>query len=100
MLESAPGPPDNSTINMNTEPKILIVTEETFPDTKDQQQRPLWMYNGSFLVFRKLEQDVQRFDELTDNWAKKKCLNKIHMGAKLMGRWPNGEFEIPLQDSP
>ena len=100
MLEPAPGPPDNSIINMNTEPKILIVTEETFPDTKDQQKRPPWMYNGSFLVFRKLGQNVQQFDELIDDWANKKCLNKTHMGAKLMGRWPNGESEIPSQDGP
>lgn len=100
VLEPAPGPPDNSIVNLNTEPRILIVTEETFPDSKTRQMRPPWMYNGSFLVFRKLEQDVQRFDELTDEFQTKKCLNEAHMGAKLMGRWPNGESEIPSQDSP
>ena len=45
------------------------------------------MVEGSFLVFRKLEEDVQAFRDLIDTFAYGNCVNAEHFGAKLMGRW-------------
>lgn len=81
----------NEIFNMNTHPKLLIVTEDTF---SEGGVRPDWMYNGSFLIFRKLEQDVKAFETLTKKFNTMNCENEEHMGAKLMGRWQSGEFHV------
>ena len=61
--------------------------------------------NGSYLVFRQLEQDVVRFwtqlDELTrdpDGFANAEARTKL--AAKMVGRWPNGAslVEAPYHD--
>lgn len=78
------GPP-----NMNTDPEIIIVGEKTHHE--GETSRPEWMHNGSFIVFRKLEQNVKDFEALTDQWQKYHCASKAHMGAKLMGRWQSGK---------
>ncbi|KAK1750992.1 Dyp-type peroxidase [Echria macrotheca] len=49
-----------------------------------------WMYGGSFLVFRKLEQDVAAFNHIKEDFKTYGCASPAHMGAKLMGRWPSG----------
>ncbi|KAK1757120.1 Dyp-type peroxidase [Echria macrotheca] len=76
--------------SMVTDPEILMVTEETHrPDPA--LKRPDWMHQGSFLVFRKLQQDVDAFNALCDqNYANLGCQNASHLSAKLMGRWPSG----------
>jgi hypothetical protein len=88
-----PGSNGNAAVNMNTDPKLLIVTKDTWSE-EGSITRPDWMYNGSFLVFRKLEQNVQAFEKLTSQWKEKNCENKEHMGAKLMGRWQSGKCSI------
>ncbi|EXJ62099.1 hypothetical protein A1O7_02532 [Cladophialophora yegresii CBS 114405] len=53
-------------------------------------KRPDWMFDGSFLVFRKLEQDVAGFNKFIEqNHAKAHCDNAPLFAAKLMGRWPS-----------
>jgi deferrochelatase/peroxidase EfeB len=81
-------------VNMFTDPHIIIVTDKTKNEATDQTRRPPWMYNGSFLAFRKLEQDVKAFEELTDKHKEYGCTTKGLLGAKLMGRWPTGKFYV------
>ena len=87
------GPP-----NMNTDPSLIIVTPSSNHESKIV--RPGWMNNGSFVVFRKLEQNVKGFEALTSQWEKYGCRSKEHMGAKLVGRWQSGKrltaASIPL----
>lgn len=73
---------------MVTHPKILLVTKET--RTFQGIERPEWMHQGSFLVFRKLEQNVKAFHDLTSKYKDYGLQSPDHMGAKLMGRWPSG----------
>jgi Dyp-type peroxidase family len=56
-----------------------------------------WANDGSFLVFRKLEQDVSGFWKfMTDNCTKA-GVGPEEMAARLIGRWKSGS---PLAQSP
>jgi hypothetical protein len=90
--EQEPGSNANTDVNMYTDPRLLIVTGDT--KRESSIPRPPWMENGSFLVFRKLEQNIKAFEDLTEQWEKKGCESKEHMGAKLMGRWKSGKCHI------
>lgn len=87
------GPP-----NMNTDPNILIVRPTTHHE--GETSRPEWMYDGSFVVFRKLEQNVESFEALTDQWQQFHCASKAHMGAKLVGRWQSGKHLVMTSVDP
>ncbi|HEV8245697.1 MAG TPA: hypothetical protein VGP93_08010 [Polyangiaceae bacterium] len=59
-------------------------------------------YNGSYLVLRKLEQDVAGFWNFAEEQARKAGVPDPQswarfFAARLVGRWPNG---TPLVDSP
>ena len=58
------------------------------------------MVDDSFLVFRKLEQDVKGFINLTQNFASVGCDNADQFGAKLMGRWKSGKYSNLLSFLP
>ena len=72
---------------------------------------PTWIRNGSFLVFRRLAQDVKGFrDEVSKNAATLGISTDL-MGAKLVGRYRsgaplealkfqsgNGEYQPPMVD--
>jgi len=45
---------------------------------------------GSFLVFRKLEQDVDRFDQLVAGLALKLGVDEARAGALVIGRFKDG----------
>ena len=88
---------------MQTNQNIITVTSNP-PGTQDgieadPKRRPSWMINGSFLAFRKLEQDVQGWNGLVKRFAEANCKDEEHCGAKLMGRWRNGEHSKPAPTS-
>jgi len=66
---------------------------------------PAWAKNGSFLVFRRLSQDVQGFRNFAASQAdqaKQPLLGADRLAALLVGRWPSGAPVIrsPLVDTP
>ena len=62
--------------------------------------------NGSYLVFRQLEQHVQRFwrfvAEATRNQSADPVEASVRLAAKMVGRWPSGAPLVlaPFSDSP
>lgn len=54
------------------------------PGTKDLGR------NGSYLVFRQLEQDVAGFWRFLKERAAGDTREAVWLGAKMVGRWPNG----------
>lgn len=58
---------------------------------------PDWADNGSFLVFRRLRQDVGSFHAFIHQHANELGISPEFLGAKLVGRWPSG---APLLRSP
>lgn len=56
-----------------------------------------WMANGSYLVFRRLRQDVNAFDTFTANHFTGIADSAEHLGALMIGRWKDGS---PLARDP
>lgn len=89
-------------------PQNIITVSATPPPPQptllgvNPAKRPAWMVEGSFLVFRKLEQNVQGFIDLTQKFESAACANADHCGAKLMGRWKSGRSQAvsPLVSCP
>ena len=60
---------------------------------------PEWVRDGSYLVFRRLHQDVAGFRRTMAREAAKVGLTPEQLGAKLVGRWPSGaKLALPIQD--
>lgn len=51
---------------------------------------PSWGKNGSFLVFRRLRQDVGGFHEFLEREGRRLNLGSELFGAKCVGRWASG----------
>ena len=51
---------------------------------------PAWTTNGSFLVFRRLRQDVAGFRAFVHNMAKSVGVSEDLAGAKIVGRYKSG----------
>ncbi|MFB9327715.1 Dyp-type peroxidase [Paenibacillus aurantiacus] len=58
---------------------------------------PVWAKNGSFLVVRRLRQDVEGFWKFLSEKAAEVNLSAELLGAKMVGRWPLG---APIMRSP
>lgn len=64
---------------------------------------PRWAKNGSFLVFRRLRQDVAAFHKFLRNTAQmlvtegRSGINEELLAAKIVGRWRSG---VPLVSTP
>lgn len=59
------------------------------PDVKPQEG-PIWAKDGSFLVIRRLRQDVAAFHKFLADQAQAINTTPELLGAKLVGRWKSG----------
>lgn len=66
---------------------------EAIPDIANIKDNQSWGKNGTYLVLRQLEQDVEAFKKSFEKYGKDAELMK----AKVVGRWPGG---APLTLSP
>ena len=58
----------------------------------ENRPKPQWMKDGSFLVFRKLEQHVGKWNDFVVNrWKGAGSTGPAQFGAQLMGRWQSGK---------
>ncbi|KAE8137510.1 hypothetical protein BDV38DRAFT_292963 [Aspergillus pseudotamarii] len=57
---------------------------------QDPSPQPDWATEGSFLVFRKLQQLVPEFNKWLNETAPKHDLTADQLSARLMGRWKSG----------
>ena len=70
------------------------------------QSGPMWTADGSYLVFRRLEQDVPEFHKQVKALSVANNLHEDLMGAKLVGRFKSGcpletpEYQKPLTGDP
>lgn len=51
---------------------------------------PAWAANGSYMVYRCLEQDVAGFADAVAAMAAQHSYNAEELGARIMGRWKSG----------
>lgn len=56
--------------------------------------------NGSYMVFRQIEQDVKGFWEYMSSKSNGNITNAIHLASKMMGRWPDGTPLVLSPDKP
>jgi len=72
-----------------------------YPDAAGQESSsgPAWTRDGSYLVFRRLRQDVAGFQRDLEAQAKDLGLKSpAQLGAKVFGRWPSGaKLADPIQ---
>lgn len=77
---------------------------DTFDDSKGEVKSagPSWADDGSFLVFRRLRQDVFKFHQFLNKTAAYLNTNPKKVSAKLVGRWSSGAPTIrtPEKDTP
>ena len=61
-----------------------------------------WMKNGSFMVFRRLEQKVPEFHKFVAAQAARLGMDRELLAARMVGRWKSGApLELaPLHDNP
>jgi Dyp-type peroxidase family len=71
--------------------------------------QPDWSHNGSYLVFRRIRQDVPKFWSFMDTEAARLAqsthftgMTAIRLASLCVGRWPSGApvMRTPLQDDP
>lgn len=60
----------------------------------ENRPKPQWMKDGSFLVFRKLEQHVGKWNDFVVNRCKDVGSSPAKFGAQLMGRWQSGKLVV------
>lgn len=95
LLPTTPTVPTAVDVHNNLKPAEQVSTE------LNKQQQKDFGRNGSYLVFRKLHQDVAGFRRyLRDNFSEP--AERDLVAAKLVGRWPSGAPLVlwPNQDDP
>lgn len=63
---------------------------------------PKWARRGSYVVCRRLLQDVPAFVEFVADGAAAVGLDKVRVASMLVGRWPSGAplMRVPAADNP
>ncbi len=63
---------------------------------------PEWAMDGSYLVFRRLRQDVGAFHRFLFDQGAELRVDPTALGARLVGRWPSGAplVRTPTKDKP
>lgn len=63
---------------------------------------PVWAARGSYLVVRRLHQDVARFWHFATKAASRIGINSTKLASMLVGRWPSGAplMRVPGGDNP
>lgn len=60
------------------------------PGDAKATSRPSWMLDGSFLCFRKLQQDVSAWENFVVQSSSELGISPDLLGARLVGRWKSG----------
>ncbi len=71
----------------------------TVPGDESVSDEKKFGFNGTYLVFRQLEQDVKSFWTFVKAEAKKQKIDPEYLAAKIVGRWKNGAVLEPGQNS-
>ena len=76
-------------------------TDKDIPG-KVAEDAPVWAKDGSFLVVRRLRQEVGAFHKFLKDQAPSFSMSAEKLGAKLVGRWASGApvMREPDQDNP
>ena len=77
-------------------------TEHIFNPDAPATNHPKWAARGSYLVVRRLRQDVAAFYKFVGQGASRTGLNTDKFAAMLVGRWPSGApiLRVPGGDNP
>ncbi|HEY0019447.1 MAG TPA: hypothetical protein VGC13_24310 [Longimicrobium sp.] len=90
--------PDTPTVSDTPGARALLPKRPHDPDTvPSQRNRRDLGRNGSYVVFRQYEQHVRGFWQYLDGKAQHDAERRKKLGAKVVGRWPNG---APLVEHP
>jgi Dyp-type peroxidase family len=75
---------------------------DSLTDGKGNFVAPRWACNGSYLVFRRLRQDVHKFHSFLHDEAGPLGISPAELGARLVGRWASGApiMREPHADNP
>lgn len=89
-----PGPPGYGT---GEAPPAISTSEVPTEPGSVSVGGPEWAADGSYLVFRRLEQDVEGFTKFVEQAAAQENIPSALLGAKLVGRYKSG---CPLERTP
>jgi len=70
------------------------------PQQPPSMPLPSWARNGSFVVYRKLRQDVAAFQSSMEAQASAIGLTPAQLAAKVVGRWPSGAPLVKVPGCP
>jgi deferrochelatase/peroxidase EfeB len=82
--------PYSPTVPLTEAGRKVLPLAPTDPDAAPGPARLDLGRNGSYLAFRTLEQRVQAFWRFLDEQAGHRADERKRLGAKMLGRWPNG----------
>jgi deferrochelatase/peroxidase EfeB len=85
---------DRPLLDVKDDPKGLLLPAEDQPDKRDLGR------NGTYLVFRQLEQDVRGFWQFLDKQANSDPEQRRKLGEAMVGRTMFGQPLVPLASRP